>query len=230
MDNAGALLRRLSLAGLLGGLFLVSGCMGPTLPLLPEATGHLRHQGKYRIAPGDQLQIHVWRYPEVTARVQVRPDGYISAPLLEDVRAAGKTPTDLARDIEEDLSVYLRDPLVTVILEPGTTAEAGASGAAKEAPTGTGRGLFSQQIRVLGEVVKPLALSYQDGMTLVDLMIQVGGLTPWADANRAVLARRENGETHQYSVRLGDLLQDGDISANVDLRPGDILIVPKSWL
>jgi polysaccharide export outer membrane protein len=130
--------------------------------------------------------------------------------LLEDVPAAGKTPTELARDLEEALSVFLRDPLVTVIVQGFV-------------------GVFPEQIRVLGEATQPLALPYRDGMTLLDLMIQVGGITEFAAGNRAVLVRFEEGEKRQYTVRLRDLIEDADLSANVDLLPGDILLIPESW-
>jgi polysaccharide biosynthesis/export protein len=140
----------------------------------------------------------------------VRPDGYITAPLLEDVPAAGKTPTELARDLEEALSVFLRDPLVTVIVQGFV-------------------GVFPEQIRVLGEATQPLSVQYRDGMTLLDLMIQVGGITEFADGNRAVLVRFEDGEQRRYTVRLRALIQDAELSANVDMRPGDILLIPESW-
>jgi polysaccharide export outer membrane protein len=156
------------------------------------------------------VQIYVWRYPEVSMTVPVRPDGYITAPLLEDIPASGKTPTELARDLEEALAVYLRDPLVTVIVQGF-------------------QGVYPEQIRVLGEAANPLSLRYIDGMTLLDLMIQVGGTTQFAAGNRAVLMRFEEGEKKRYTVRLEDLIKDADLSANVDMRPGDILIIPESW-
>lgn len=187
-----------------------SGCSKPNYPSPPEATYQLRSAYKYKIGPGDSVQVYVWRYPEVSTVVPVRPDGFISAPLLEDIPAAGKTPTELARDLEEALAVYLRDPLVTVIVQGFV-------------------GIFPEQIRVLGEAGKPQSLPYKDGLTLLDLMIQVGGLTTFAAGNRAVLARFEEGERKNYSVRLDDLVKNADLSANVDMRPGDILIVPESW-
>jgi len=188
----------------------VSGCTTPKFPALPEATYQMRYAYKYKIGPGDSVEIFVWRYPEVSTTVPVRPDGFITAPLLEDVPAAGKTPTELARDLEEALSVFLRDPLVTVIVQGFV-------------------GVFPEQIRVLGEATQPLALPYRDGMTLLDLMIQVGGITEFAAGNRAVLVRFEDGEKRQYTVRLRDLIEDADLSANVDLLPGDILLIPESW-
>jgi|AVFP01.1.fsa_nt_gi polysaccharide export outer membrane protein len=189
---------------------LIGGCANPKYPSLPEATYQMRYGWKYKIGPGDSVQIFVWRYPEVSTTVPVRPDGYISAPLLEDIPAAGKTPTELARDLEEALSVFLRDPLVTVIVQGFV-------------------GIYPEQIRVLGEAVQPSALSYRDGMTLLDLMIAVGGISEFADGNRSVLVRFEDGEMKQYTVRLRDLIQDADLSANVDLQPGDILLIPESW-
>lgn len=186
------------------------GCSTPKFPSLPEATYELRSASKYKIGPGDSVEIFVWRYPEVSTRVPVRPDGFITAPLLEDIPASGKTPTELARDLEEALSVFLRDPLVTVIVQGF-------------------QGVFPEQIRVLGEAVNPMALRYVDGMTLLDLMIQVGGTTKFAAGNRSVLMRFEEGEKKRYTVRLDDLVRDADMSANVDMRPGDILIIPESW-
>ncbi len=201
--------------GILGATILAALVVGcsftkPRYPSLPEATYELRSESKYKIGPGDAVEIFVWRYPEVSTTVPVRPDGYITAPLLEDVPASGKTPTELARDLEQALSVYLRDPLVTVIVQGF-------------------QGVFPEQIRVLGEATRPTALQYKDGMTLLDLMIQVGGLTPFAAGNRAVLMRFEEGEKKRYTVRINDLIRNADMTANVDMRPGDILIIPESW-
>jgi polysaccharide export outer membrane protein len=187
----------------------VTGC-GPKYPYPPEATGQMRASNKYRIGPGDSLEIFVWRYPEVSTTVSVRPDGFISARLLEDVPAVGKTPTELARDLEREFSIYLRDPLVSVVVSGFN-------------------GIYPEQIRVVGEAEEPKALQYRDGMTLLDLMIQVGGLTEFAAGNRTVLVRIEEDEQRQYNLRVEDLILDGDITANVDMRPGDILIIPESW-
>jgi len=188
----------------------ILGCAKPDYPSPPEATYQLRSSHKYKIGPGDSVQVYVWRYPEVSMTVPVRPDGFISAPLLEDIPAAGKTPTELARDLEEALAVYLRDPLVTVIVQGF-------------------RGVYPEQIRVLGEATQPQSLPYTDGLTLLDLMIAVGGLTEFAAGNRAVLVRFEEGEKKNYVVRLEDLIKRADLTANVDMRPGDILIIPESW-
>jgi polysaccharide export outer membrane protein len=198
------------LLALLPAATLISGCMGAKFPSPPAATYELRSSWKYKIGPGDSVQIFVWRYPEVSTTVPVRPDGFITAPLLEDVPAAGKTPTELARDLEEQLSVYLRDPLVSVIVQGFV-------------------GVYPEQIRVLGEATKPQAIPYVDGMTLLDLMIKVGGLSEYAAGNRAVLTRFVEGVQKQYAVRLDDLVRDADLSANTDMQPGDILIIPESW-
>lgn len=197
---------------LLSAAVVLPGCswLTPKYPNPPDATYQLRAAHKYKIGPGDSVEIFVWRYPEVSTTVPVRPDGFITAPLLEDIPAAGKTPTELARDLEEQLAVYLRDPLVTVIVQGFV-------------------GVFPDQIRVLGEATTPSALQYVDGMTLLDLMIQVGGITEFAAGNKAVLVRFEEGEQVKYTMRIDDLIRRADLSANTDMRPGDILIIPESW-
>lgn len=164
----------------------------------------------YIIGPGDNVNIFVWGQPELSMSVPVRPDGRITTPLIEDVQAANKTPTQLARDMEEVLQVYVRDPVVTVIV------------------TGF-RGPYDQQIRVVGEATNPQAIPYNEHMTLLDVMIAVGGMTEFAAGNRASIVRKVNGETEQYQVRLDDLIRDGDIDANAPVYPGDILIIPESW-
>lgn len=191
---------------------IFSGCAGTgdTYPELPAASGDAQYATRYRIAPGDTVQIFVWRNPEVSTEVPVRPDGLLSAPLLEELPAAGKTPAELARDVEKELGTYLRDPLVTVIVNGFV-------------------GTYREQIRVLGEASEPQSLLYRDSMTLLDLMIAVGGLTTFADGNDATLVRIEDGKQSQYRVRIGDLIRDGDISANVDMRPGDVVIIPEAW-
>ena len=166
----------------------------------------------YRIGPLDTIQIFVWQSPEFTVTVPVRPDGRISTPLIEDLEVTGRTPTQLARDIEEKLKVYVQDPLVTVIV----------SGFA---------GPFDQQVRVVGEALQPRAIPYRANMTMLDVRIEVGGLTEFASGNRAVLARGGTGAGNQgtFNVRLDDLLRDGDIRANVPVLPGDVVIIPQSW-
>jgi polysaccharide export outer membrane protein len=201
--------RKSVILSLLVMVLLMTGC-GPKYPNPPEATGQMRYSDKYKIGPGDEIEVFVWRYPEASTSVTVRPDGYITARLLEDVPASGKTPTELARDLERELGVFLRDPLVTVIVSGFN-------------------GIYPEQIRVVGEATSPQAMQYNDGMTLLDLMIQVGGITEYADGNKTILVRVEKGERVQYTLRVDDLILDGDITANVDMRPGDILIIPESF-
>lgn len=164
----------------------------------------------YQIGPGDTVQVFVWRNPELSSTVPVRPDGRISTPLIEDMQAAGKTPTTLARDIEKVLAKYVQQPIVTVI--PSSFI-----------------GPFSQQIRVVGEAAEPRAIPYRQQMTVLDVMIEVGGLTDFAAGNRARIIRRDNGRQTTYRARLDDLLKEGDVTANVEMAPGDIVIIPQSW-
>ena len=155
------------------------------------------------------VHIVVWRNPELSMTVPVRTDGRISTPLVEDVPALGKNPEQLGRDLEQALSKYIRDPVVTVIVSSFV-------------------GPTTEQVRIIGEAAKPQAVPYRQNMTVLDVMIVVGGLTDFADGNRAVLVRgSEQGK--QYRVRLSDLVRRGDISANVDMRPGDVIIIPQSW-
>lgn len=164
----------------------------------------------YVIGPGDSLEMFVWGNPEISGAVTVRPDGKITARLIEELPATGKTPYELARDIEKELSKYIRNPLVTVIV-------------------GGFVGPFSDQIRVVGEATSPTSLPYIEKMTLLDLMIQVGGLTDFAAGNRATIVRTINGQHRQFTVRIDDLLKDGDFSANVEVLPGDILLIPEAY-
>ncbi|MDO9237496.1 MAG: polysaccharide biosynthesis/export family protein [Aquabacterium sp.] len=163
----------------------------------------------YKIGPLDTLNIVVWRNQDLSSIVTVRPDGRISLPLVEDVVAAGRNPADLSREIEKALAKVIRDPVVTVIVN-------------------TFQGLPGEQIRIVGEATRPQSVSFRQNTTLLDVMIQAGGLTDFADGNGAVLVRGSE-EGKQYSIRLKDLLKRGDISANVDMKPGDIIIVPQSW-
>ncbi len=164
----------------------------------------------YRIGPGDSLSIFVWRNPELSETVTVRPDGKFSTPLVKEFLATGKTPPQLSVELEKELGEYVRDPLVTVT------------------PSGF-VGEYEDQVRVVGEATQPTATPYRKNMTVLDLMIQVGGITEFAAGNRAVLVRYAGGQEQEYSVRLDDLVKDGDISANVAMQPGDILIIPEAW-
>ncbi len=163
----------------------------------------------YHIGPGDIVNIVVWRNPELSMSVPVRPDGKLAAPLIEDLPALGKDPTTLSRDIEKALAKFIRDPVVTVIVTQFV-------------------GPYSEQIRVVGEATKPQVLSYKQKMTLLDVMIAVGGVTDFADGNGATILRSAEGNK-QYSVRIKDLIKRGDVSANVEMKPGDVLIIPRSW-
>lgn len=166
-------------------------------------------QLRYRIGPLDALSIVVWRNPELSTTVTVRPDGYVSTPLVDDLLAAGKSPSELSREVEKALSRLIRDPVVSVIV------------------TGF-QGVYADQIRIVGEAARPQAIPYRQQMTVLDVMIQAGGVTDFAAGNAAVLVRGSEGGK-QYSLRLKDLLKRGDISANADVKPGDIIIVPQSW-
>lgn len=164
---------------------------------------------EYVIGPLDNVNIIVWRNPELSMAVPVRPDGKVTAPLVDDLPAQGKTSTALARDIEKALAKYIRDPVVTVVVT-------------------TFVGPTSEQIRVIGEATKPQVLPYRKNLTVLDVMIAVGGLTPFADGNNATISRGVEGGK-SYGVRLADLVNRGDISANVEMRPGDILVIPQGW-
>ena len=165
----------------------------------------------YQIGPGDQLQVFVWRNPELTVTVPVRPDGRISVPLIPDLLAAGKTPSQLADEISAALKKYIQEPTVTVMVTNFV-------------------GPFSQQVRVVGEAAQPQAIPYRANMSVLDVMIAAGGLTRYAAGNRAIIARPDGaGHTKELHVRLNDLLKDGDLSANTAMLPGDVLIVPQSY-
>jgi polysaccharide biosynthesis/export protein len=188
---------------------LLAACTHTPPTETPVAGKSATTTSEYRIGPGDQLQVFVWRNPEISVTVPVRPDGRISTPLVEDMIAVGKTPSQLARDMEQVLAKYVRTPIVTVIVTGFV-------------------GTFSEQIRVVGQAANPKALSYREKMTLLDVMIEVGGLAQFAAGNRATLVRRVNRQEQILKVRLEDLMKKGDISANVTMRPGDILIIPEA--
>jgi polysaccharide export outer membrane protein len=187
---------------------ILGGCARTIYP--PASPAASLPDYNYRIGPGDSVNIFVWRNPELSTTLAVRPDGKITVPLVEDLPASGKTPTQLARDIEKELAVYVREPIVTVIVAGGV-------------------GPYDQQIRVVGEAAKPQALAYREKMTLLDVMIQVGGLTEFASGNRASIVRMVDGQQRQVGIRIDDLIKDGDITANVEMFPGDILIIPEAW-
>ena len=165
---------------------------------------------EYSIGPGDSLQIFVWDHIDLSTGVQVRPDGKISTPLVEDLQAAGRTPTQLARDIETVLREYVRTPVVTVIMQ-GFVGEG------------------EQQIRVVGQAVAPMALQYKQSMTILDVMIAVGGLSEFAAGNKAKVIRKTADGDVEIRVKLNDLLNDGDTTQNIKMMPGDVLIIPQSF-
>ena len=164
----------------------------------------------YLIGPGDNVNIVVWRNPEVSTSVPVRPDGKITTPLVEDLQASGKTSTQLARDIEKALEKFIQQPVVTVVVTGFV-------------------GMYSEQIRVIGQAARPQALPYRRDMSLMDVLIAVGGVTEFASGNKATVIRTIDGKPQRVAVRLNDLIKDGDISANIYMRPGDVLIIPESF-
>jgi len=190
----------------LAGMF--AACAGPNASLPPAPAQAAIENYSYVIGPGDTLSIIVARNPELSMSVPVRPDGKISAPLVDELLAQGKTSIQVARELEEQLKKYVRDPVVTIIVTNVV-------------------GSYSEQVRVVGEAARPQFLPYRQKMTLLDVMIAVGGLTDFAAGNKATIMRSTEGNK-LYSVRLKDLIKGGDISANVEMRPGDVLIIPQS--
>ncbi len=201
-------------AAMMMATLTLAGCATSNGPQLAPATFVAMQEGpgeEYVIGPLDELTIHVWRNDELGAEVQVRPDGRITTPLVSDMPAVGKTPTMLSEDIRLQLSQYISDPLVTVIVNKFA-------------------GTFSQQVRIVGATEQPASLPYRANMTLLDAMIAVGGLSEYASGNRAKLIRfdRTTGRQEEYALRLGDLLRRGESEANVMLMPGDVIIIPES--
>jgi polysaccharide export outer membrane protein len=203
MNNAGPWWGVSLLASLIAGAALAQGDAEPPTPPTPP-----EDQRDYQIGPGDTLNVFVWREESLSRTVPVRPDGLISTPLVEDMAAVGKTPSELARDIEEVLSEYLRSPKVTVIVERFV-------------------GTFSAQIRVLGAVERPGPIPYRERMTLLDVVLEAGGLTEFAAGNRATLTRTVDGKQEKHRVKLARLLK-GDLALNLAVRPGDVIVVPTA--
>ena len=213
MKHPYSLIPRLALA-LLVGVAAVTGCAAQDVngasgapaagpPPAPQPSAD------YLIGPGDTLQVFVWGQPDLSVTVPVRPDGRVTTPLVQDIEAVGKTPSQLSRDIEKVLSEFVRTPQVNVIVQGFV-------------------GTFGAQIRVLGQVAKPGAIPYRDKMTLLDAIIEVGGLTKFAAGNRARLVRTVDGKSEESRVRLDDLVNKGRVDKNVALRPGDVIIVPEA--
>jgi polysaccharide export outer membrane protein len=197
----------LALAALALSTLGLGGCAGTRVaaPAVAQAD-----TPDYLIGPGDNVNIIVWRNPEVSMSVPVRPDGKITTPLVEDLPASGKTSTELARDIEKSLAKFIQQPVVTVIVTGFV-------------------GTYGEQIRVIGQAAKPQALPYRRDMSLMDVLIAVGGVTEFASGNKASIIRNVGGQMQKMPVRLNDLIKDGDISANVNMRPGDVLVIPESF-
>jgi polysaccharide export outer membrane protein len=165
---------------------------------------------QYIIGPGDNLSIFVWRNPDISGSFVVRPDGKVTTSLVEDIEVSGKTPTALARQLEEQLGKYINNPRVTVSVRGF-------------------QGPLSEQVRVIGEAINPRAVNYTERMTLLDLMISVGGLTEFASGNNAKLVRMVSGVQKTFEIRIDDLIKNGEIEENIDMLPGDIIIIPEAW-
>ena len=187
---------------------LLIGCSSSGSRLLPETS--VQNTSDYLIGPGDQLQIFVWRNPDLSTSVTVRPDGRISSPLIDDLDVSNLQPVIVAKLIEDRLSTFIRTPRVSVMVSGfNSTVE--------------------QQIRVIGNATNPMTLPYRSGMTLLDVMIAVQGLSDFADGDNSKLIRKENGEIQQYIVELDSLVRGGDISKNRAVLPGDTIIIPDGW-
>ena len=200
---------RITGAVLIAAFLFTTGCSSlPPEPL--DSSAATPTQTDYIIGPGDELQIFVWRNPEISTTVPVRPDGKISTPLVDDMLAVGKTPSQLARDIEKVLGKYIKKPITTVTVTQFV-------------------GNINEQIRVVGQATEPRTMQYRDDMTILDVMIEVGGLTEFAAGNRAKLIRRTSNGSEHFDLRLADLINKGDMSANLRMLPGDIVIIPESW-
>jgi polysaccharide export outer membrane protein len=193
-------------------LAVLGGFLGPACaqaPSVAPATDPPQDSAaQYLIGPGDQLQIFVWNHPELSPTVPVRPDGRISTPLVENMLAVRKTPMQLAQDIETVLAEYIRSPKVNVIVTQAQSA-------------------FSQ-VKVVGQVAHPQAVPFHEGMTVLDVVLQVGGLAPYAAGNRARIVRTENGKTREIRVKVADLTQRGDMKQNLPVQPGDVIVIPQT--
>ena len=191
-------------------LCLTIGCSSTSYPPVPESQRNVEVDYDYILGPGDTVSIYVWGNEELSTGGTVRPDGKLTTHLVEDLQASGKTSTQLARDIERAYSEYVREPVVSVMV-------------------GGFSGVPEQMIRVMGEATNPKRVPFKKHMTLLDLMIGVGGLTPYADGNSSVLVRMVDGKQTTFALRLDDLVREGDITANINMMPGDIVIIAESW-
>ncbi len=201
----------IALLTLFATLPLVGGCSSPKVPTDAQlGQGGIASGPDYIIGPGDNLNVFVSRAPELSITLPVRPDGRVSIPLVSDIPAAGRTPSQLAAEIERRLKEYVKEPNVTVMVTSFV-------------------GPFDRQVRVIGEATQPIALPYRDRMTVLDVMIEAKGLTRFASGNSAQIVRRSGGTVSSIPVRLSDLLRDGDIAQNVVMQPGDTLIIPQTY-
>ncbi len=211
--RSGPVSKSLLTLGLVGTALSACSTTGgrPELPPASYVANKELPGEEYVIGPLDQLNIFVWRNPELSSKVQVRPDGRITTPLINDMPAVGKTPAILADDMKKALGAYIKDPIVSVIVENFS-------------------GTYSQQVRIVGATEKPTSIPYRANMTLLDAMIAVGGLSQYAAGNKARLVRydRETGKQTEFALQIGNLLKKGDSSANVRLEPGDVIIIPES--
>lgn len=186
---------------------VLAACAGNELNAINSSEARVPH---YTIGPGDGLEVFVWGNPDLSTAVKVRPDGYVTTPLVEDLKASGKTSSELAREMEKKLKRFVKNPKVTITITSFV-------------------GRYTEQIRVIGEAAAPKALAYRENMTLLDVIIAVGGLTEFASGNNTALIRTKGDKKIQYSVRLDDLIKDGDMTANVIMMPGDVIVIPESW-
>ncbi len=206
---------KIALSNLIFFLILTTVGCSTNSGKLPSATTYTSNTTsvddyQYLIGPGDSVSIFVWRNPDISGTFVVRPDGMVTTSLVEDIEVSGKTPTMLARHIEVELSKYINNPRVTVSV-------------------GGFRGPLYEQVRVIGEATNPSAVNYTEKMTLLDLMISVGGLTEFASGDNAKLVRMVGGVQKTYSLKIDSLIQEGSIEENVDMLPGDIIIIPEAW-
>jgi polysaccharide export outer membrane protein len=195
-------------AVLMTSLFLQSA-VAQTPPAEAPPSGVAPVSADYLIGPGDTLQIFVWQNPELSVTVPVRPDGRISTPLVEDTLAVGKTPVQLATDLETALAVFIRTPKVSVIVSQAVGA--------------------LSQVQVIGQVTRPSGVPYRAGLRVLDALLAVEGLSEFSAPNRAMLIRTENGKETKIRIRIGDLLDSGDLEQNLLLQPGDVIVVPQTW-
>jgi len=207
MQNNNIFMLMKHLAGAALAALALGGCASQAPAVVDHSSAPLHD---YLIGPGDNVNIIVWRNPEVSMAVPVRPDGKITTPLVEDLQASGKTSTELARDIEKALAKFIQQPVVTVIVTGFV-------------------GTYGEQIRVIGQAARPQALPYRRDMSLMDVLIAVGGVTEFAAGNGASIIRKIDGKLQKMPVRLNDLIKEGDISANMAMRPGDVLVIPESF-